>query len=70
VLVLQVKDQGCGFDPEKTVARNSTFGLTSMKERVFLVGGKLNIKTSPGCGTELLALIPISRALERRRHDR
>jgi PAS domain S-box-containing protein len=69
VVRLQVKDLGRGFDPQKTIQR-TTFGLTSMKERAFLMGGQLSIKTAPGIGTELLAVIPISRTLERRRYNR
>ena len=70
LLRLQVKDQGCGFDQQITTQRK-TFGLTSMKERAYLVGGKLSIKTSPGAGTEVLALIPVSEKIpERRRYDR
>ena len=69
MLRLQVRDLGCGFDPQKTIHR-TTFGLTSMKERAYLMGGQLSIKTEPGAGTELLAIIPISSTLERRRYDR
>jgi signal transduction histidine kinase len=69
ILHIQVRDQGCGFDPQKTIQR-TTFGLTSMKERAFLMGGQLSIKTAPGTGTDLIAVIPISRTLERRRYDR
>jgi signal transduction histidine kinase len=58
-LHLQVKDLGCGFDLQKTFQRK-TFGLTSMKERAFLVGGQLTIKTAPGTGTEVLVVIPVS----------
>jgi signal transduction histidine kinase len=59
VLRLQVKDLGCGFDLQRTFQRK-TFGLTSMNERAFLVGGQLIIKTAPGTGTEVLVVIPFS----------
>ena len=58
-LYLRLKDLGCGFDLQKTFQRK-TFGLTSMKERAYLVGGQLSIKTAPGTGTEVLAIIPLS----------
>jgi PAS domain S-box-containing protein len=59
VLHLQVIDLGCGFDLQKTFQRK-TFGLTSMKERAFLVGGQLSIQTAPGAGTHVLVSIPVS----------
>ena len=69
-LRLQVKDLGCGFDLQKTFQRK-TFGLTSMKERAYLVGGQLSIKTAPGSGTDVLAIIPVTGKIpERRNHDR
>lgn len=70
MLTVLVRDAGAGFDPQKTVDRKTTFGLTSMKERAHLVGGKLTINTSLGIGTEVIAVLPISKSLERRSHDR
>jgi signal transduction histidine kinase len=67
---LHVRDLGCGFDLQKTFQRK-TFGLTSMKERAYLVGGQLSIKTAPGTGTDVLAIIPISgKSPEKLHYDR
>jgi signal transduction histidine kinase len=54
---VRVKDNGKGFDPDnvvKTKKAGGGFGLLNMKERAELVGGKVEIISSPGAGTELL----------------
>ena len=53
---LSVKDNGVGFDP--AVAHIGSFGLTSMKERVSLLRGRLNIKSQTGSGTLIMAVLP------------
>jgi two-component system, NarL family, sensor histidine kinase DevS len=53
-----VSDDGSGFDPE-TPARG--FGLTGMRERVTLVGGELEVSSSPGAGTTVRATVPVPR---------
>lgn len=54
---VRVKDNGKGFDPEavvKTKKAGGGFGLLNMKERAELIGGKVEIISSAGAGTELL----------------
>ena len=49
-----VRDDGIGFDPESlTEARHArgSFGLFSIKERLELMGGHMEIKSKPGCAT-------------------
>jgi two-component system sensor histidine kinase UhpB len=46
-LVLEVRDEGCGFD----VGRAAANGLLGMRERALLVGGRLDVRSSPGDGT-------------------
>ena len=62
-LELTVRDDGRGFDLA-TVRRSpaASFGLSSMEERVRLVGGQLEIRTSPGAGTEVRARFPLAAA--------
>ncbi len=57
---LIVHDSGRGFDPEKA-SRGNGLGLTSMKERLKLVDGRLSIKSKPGLGTTIHALVPLVR---------
>lgn len=49
-IVLQVVDDGVGFDPTTPSKR---FGVTGMRERALLVDGNLEIDSTPGEGTEL-----------------
>jgi len=61
VLVI-VEDDGFGFDAEgllNTPVRKRRLGLLGMQERVELVGGTLNIESTPGVGTTVLAHIPV-----------
>jgi PAS domain S-box-containing protein len=63
-----VEDDGIGFDVEalmKTPAKNRRFGLLGMRERVMLVGGSVNIESTPGMGTTILVHIDTSRNLGR-----
>jgi signal transduction histidine kinase len=49
-----VKDDGKGFDVEKTLQRSSMergIGLSSMKNRMKMIGGTFEIKSAPGFGT-------------------
>jgi PAS domain S-box-containing protein len=57
-LQLVVQDRGVGFEPALQ-ARQPTLGLASMRERVSLLGGDLDVESSPGRGTTVLAWVPI-----------
>ena len=46
VVVLDVVDDGAGFDPSVR-----GFGLTAMEERVALLGGTVTVESTPGGGT-------------------
>jgi signal transduction histidine kinase len=50
-LVLEVADDGAGFDPEDPALRSRRLGLTSMEERAARIGGRLTIASAPGAGT-------------------
>jgi signal transduction histidine kinase len=49
--VLEVVDDGAGFDPADPELRSRRLGLTSMEERAARIGGRLSIESSPGAGT-------------------
>jgi PAS domain S-box-containing protein len=58
---LNVRDWGPGFDPEKATeggGPGERLGLSSMRERVALLGGNLEVRSRPGEGTEVVAEIP------------
>jgi signal transduction histidine kinase len=55
---LTVKDSGAGFDPHEAM-RGPGLGLTSMTERLKVVGGRLSIHSQPGRGTTIDAVAPL-----------
>jgi PAS domain S-box-containing protein len=56
-LFLAVSDDGVGFDPRHQRERIH-LGLVSMRERVRLVNGTLDIESAPGRGTMIVAWVP------------
>jgi two-component system sensor histidine kinase DegS len=64
-LKLYVIDDGTGFDmgklKEKDYDLSSGFGLVSMRERVELLSGEMNINSEPGKGTRLNIMIPFTK---------
>src|SRR5579859_3621749 len=56
---LAVADSGVGFDPAAVVpSATGGLGLTGMRERAHLLGGRLAIASAPGAGTHVLAVVP------------
>jgi signal transduction histidine kinase len=55
---LTVSDFGAGFDTE-TAMKGTGLGLTSMRERLRLVGGELSINSQPKGGTTIHARVPL-----------
>ena len=55
---LTVTDSGPGFDLHEAM-RGPGLGLTSMKERLKVVGGQLSIQSQRGQGTTLHAVAPL-----------
>lgn len=62
-LTIKVKDDGKGFEPERTVDLRNNFGLRAMKERAKTLGGDININSSPGRGTSIEIKIPIPKVI-------
>ncbi|NLX01618.1 MAG: hypothetical protein GXY40_03705 [Syntrophomonadaceae bacterium] len=57
-LTLVIKDEGIGFEPNNTGDKES-YGILGMKERVNLFGGKLDIISAPGAGTQVIIQVPL-----------
>ncbi len=55
---LRIADDGSGFDVPATVSAGSGLGLTSMGERAELLGGSLNVVSTPGKGTTVEVELP------------
>ncbi len=51
MLVVEVSDDGLGFEPQAAELRSRHLGLTSMEERAQELGGRLEIRSAPGAGT-------------------
>ena len=56
-LRVSVADEGRGFDPSEP---SEGFGLAGMHERVSLAGGSLELRSAPGEGTTIVAVLPAS----------
>jgi PAS domain S-box-containing protein len=50
-IILEVEDNGCGFDPKTTDLGG--IGMRSMRERAVQIGGKLKISSALGKGTKI-----------------
>ncbi len=63
VICLDVHDNGRGFDPAtlpsaSALRRPSGWGITGMRERVLLAGGRFDIVSQPGVGTTVSVELP------------
>jgi signal transduction histidine kinase len=55
-----VADDGCGFDPDQAFSEDrGHFGLIGMRERTEHMGGRFEIRSTPGAGTELTVEVPV-----------
>jgi signal transduction histidine kinase len=57
-LELVIRDDGVGFDLTRPRKRNS-FGLVGLRERAYLVRGRLDLESAPGNGTTIRIAIPL-----------
>jgi signal transduction histidine kinase len=58
IVSLVIRDNGQGF--ETSLDKSTGFGLNSILERVWILGGESKISSSPGCGANLIFEIPMS----------
>ena len=59
-VVLEVRDDGCGFDTAGALTMASGhFGLLGMEERVNKLRGRLRIDSRPGAGTVVSVTVPL-----------
>jgi signal transduction histidine kinase/ligand-binding sensor domain-containing protein len=61
VLII-LEDDGCGFDPGQLTAPGQPpgMGLTSLRERLKILGGVMELNSTRGAGTSLRYWIPVS----------
>jgi signal transduction histidine kinase len=63
VVTVKVHDKGVGFDVpamDKIRARQKSFGLYNLRERLKDVGGRLEIDSRPGAGTTMRLIAPLN----------
>jgi signal transduction histidine kinase len=58
-ILLDVRDNGRGFDPAKG---HDGFGMRGIRERVSEMGGTLTIRSAEGTGTVISIVVPIKTA--------
>jgi signal transduction histidine kinase len=59
-VVLDVIDDGRGFDVAEAERRRPGMGLFTMRERVALAGGRFEVHSTPGVGTRISARVPLA----------
>jgi PAS domain S-box-containing protein len=58
-VLLAVRDDGIGFDLHQSANRRH-LGLESMRERMRMVGGTLDVDSAPASGTTVVAWVPVA----------
>ncbi len=62
-LALRVCDDGVGFDVQTALDEamgGASLGLLGLQERIWQVGGQVDIRSAPGGGTDIQARLPLS----------
>jgi PAS domain S-box-containing protein len=61
-IILRIEDDGNGFDLEEAINRHVTergMGLPALNERVYMLGGTIDLATQKGNGTRISMVIPL-----------
>jgi signal transduction histidine kinase len=61
--LLDITDDGLGFDVAEAEHRRPGMGLFTMRERVALAGGRFSVSSAAGSGTHITAVVPLSDSL-------
>lgn len=63
---IEVRDEGAGFDAARLASAHTRtharFGLSSIRERLELLDGRMEIRSSPGGGTRVAMTAPLRRS--------
>ncbi len=63
-LMVEVSDRGKGFDAAAKMGSGKTLGLAGMRERVASLGGRFEVRSSPGSGAQVRVEIPLETSEE------
>jgi Signal transduction histidine kinase len=58
-LLIEVADDGCGFDLDGNIAMGN--GLENMQKRLKAIGGELKLDSEPGRGTTVRLQVPLEK---------
>jgi signal transduction histidine kinase len=61
-VILEVDDDGAGFETARPTPEGDHFGLLAMRERVEMAGGQWMLHSTPGRGTRIRAILPAMEA--------
>jgi len=59
-VVIMIRDDGIGMNPEETIGQTGHYGLLGLRERARLLGGKLTVQSHPAKGTTVKIQYPLS----------
>lgn len=62
-----VRDDGRGFDVDRTEAERACLGFFGMRERALYVGGEVEVESAPCAGTRVTVRVPVASAPARGR---
>jgi signal transduction histidine kinase len=60
MVILEIEDDGVGFDPASGHESNGHYGLAGMSERVTSMRGRLLVESAPDQRTRIIVRVPIS----------
>lgn len=55
---VEISDRGPGFDATEAMAREDCLGLTGLRDRVSILGGRFRVDSDPASGTRVVACLP------------
>jgi PAS domain S-box-containing protein len=58
--IVVVSDEGAGFDAAGREKSSDGFGLAHMRQRVELIGGRMEVRSAPGEGTRVEISVPVT----------
>ena len=59
-LMMDISDNGRGFDPQNPAQTSGGNGLKNLRSRAKILGGVLDIQTAPGAGTQVFLKAPVA----------
>jgi PAS domain S-box-containing protein len=71
-LRIDIQDDGAGFEPSERSYQgmgNGGFGLFSIRERLRLLSGRLEVESAPGRGTRIRMVLPLSREIAKKENE-